>query len=262
MALLLLTIVIGLCAGIIMGMLGGGSGLALVPGISFILASATQISSTMIMHFAVGTTFAATLFFVLFTVYSQHKRQQVEWNLFFKLLPSLVIGTVIGNVAANHLPSHSLKIIFGIVILLLCIRILLQNDNQVIAKPWPGKTTVFTAGSFFGIVLGALGIAPFIVPFLRRYGVSMHKAIGTSTVCGLLFAFVGSITAILSGYHDTAFIPHALGYIYLPLILPLAISCLIAAEIGVRLAHKMSGNLLRKCYCLLLFVVGIIMLSC
>lgn len=258
--LLIITLLVGILAGLIMGMLGGGSGLVLVPGISIILAYYYPIPSAMVMQFAIGTTLAVTFFFVLFTVYSQHRRGAILWHLFNKLFISMGIGTIIGNTFAHKIPSGILKIAFGIVVLLLAIRFISSDDKKLKPKPWPKPLAVFTAGGFFGLVAGALGIAPFVVPYLKKYGVSMHQAIATSTACGLLFAFVGGATAMIVGWDATTQIQYALGYVYLPVFIPLFLGCLIFAEVGVRLAHKMSASLLKKIYCVLLFAVALKML--
>lgn len=261
MTLFIITLLIGLLAGLILGMLGGGSGLALVPGISFLLLNYyPAIPHDMVMQFAIGDTFLVTLLFGGFTTYTQHRRGLILWGHFRKLILSIILGTIVGNLITHALPSHVLRIIFGLLVLLLGIRMLFKNDVSTLPTPWPRPFFIFCAGLFFGLVCGALGIAPFVVPYLKRYGVSMHQAIATSTACGVLFALVGGITAALGGWHTTLSIPHTIGYIYLPLIIPLFLGCVIASEIGARIAHKLSAEVLKRFYCSLLFVVGIKML--
>ncbi len=261
MTLFIITLLIGLLAGLILGMLGGGSGLALVPGISFLLLNYyPTIPHDMVMQFAIGDTFLITLLFGAFTTYTQHCRGLILWGHFRKLILSIILGTVVGNLITHALPSHILRITFGVLVLLLGIRMLLKNHISTPSKPWPKPFSVFCAGSFFGLVCGALGIAPFIVPYLKRYGVSMHEAIGTSTACGMVFALVGGLTAALGGWHATLSIHHAIGYLYLPMIIPLFLGCVVASEIGARIAHKLSAETLKRFYCVLLFVVGVKML--
>ena len=62
----------------------------------------------------------------------------------------------------------------------------------------------------------------------------------------------------LSAYIANPLLPaHSLGFIYLPALLGIALTSMIFARFGARLAHKVSPRLLKRMFAALLLCVGI-----
>ena len=50
---------------------------------------------------------------------------------------------------------------------------------------------------------------------------------------------------------------HAIGYVYLPAAIGVALASVLSAPWGTRLAHRLSGEALRKVFALFLLLVGL-----
>ena len=53
---------------------------------------------------------------------------------------------------------------------------------------------------------------------------------------------------------------HALGYVYLPAAIGVAIASVFAAPVGTRLAHRLHGDVLKRIFALFLVVVALSLL--
>jgi len=95
------------------------------------------------------------------------------------------------------------------------------------------------------------------VPFLVWRSVPMQQAVATSSACGLPIAVAGALSFIVTGWHATALPSWSLGYVYLPALLGIAATSMLFAGFGARLAHRLSQDLLKRLFALLLLCVGI-----
>jgi uncharacterized membrane protein YfcA len=82
------------------------------------------------------------------------------------------------------------------------------------------------------------------------------RAVGTSSACGVA---IGLSSALGYAMHAPAgALPaHAIGYVYLPAAIGVALASVLSAPWGTRLAHRLSGEALRKVFALFLLLVGL-----
>lgn len=94
------------------------------------------------------------------------------------------------------------------------------------------------------------------VPLLVWRGVSPVKAVGTSSAGGVA---IGLASALGYAMHAPAgALPdHAIGYIYLPAAIGVAVASVVAAPYGTRLAHWISGAALKRVFALFMVVMGL-----
>jgi uncharacterized membrane protein YfcA len=128
----------------------------------------------------------------------------------------------------------------------------IKNINPLIMN----TIVAFTSG--LSIILG-IGGGIFLIPLLTLLHLPLKKAIGSSSLATLAVAFLGTITLLIPTIplKTTTF---STGYLYLPAFLPLALSAIIGAPIGVKLTHYLPTKILKKCFGLFLIVIGIFIL--
>ena len=97
------------------------------------------------------------------------------------------------------------------------------------------------------------------VPLLIWRGVAPVRAVGTSSACGVA---IGLSSAIGYALHAPAgALPHyAVGYVFLPAAIGVAIASVLAAPYGMRLAHRLSGTALKRVFALFLVSVAVALL--
>ena len=101
-----------------------------------------------------------------------------------------------------------------------------------------------------------IGGGSMTVPLLVWRGVRPVRAVGTSSACGVA---IGLSSAAGYALHAPAgALPaHAIGYVYLPAAIGVAVASVLAAPWGTRLAHRLSGDALRKVFACFLLLVAV-----
>ena len=90
--------------------------------------------------------------------------------------------------------------------------------------------------------------------------VTVHDAIGTSAAIGFPIAIAGTVGYIVNGLNVSGLPAYSLGYVYLPALAGIVGASVLTAPLGVRLAHSLPVDRLKRVFALLLFVMGTKML--
>ena len=117
---LILLIAIGIVTGIMAGMLGIGGAIIMVPSLVFILGFSQQIAQ--------GTSLAVMLPPIgALAAYNYWKAGQMNLKFALILAVCFIIGSYFGSKIALSLPEAALKKIFGILLLLVAVKMLLSK---------------------------------------------------------------------------------------------------------------------------------------
>jgi len=117
---LVILIVIGFLAGVVGGSLGLGGGIIIVPALVFILGLS--------QHEAQGTSLAVLLFPIgILAVVNYTKKGYVNFKFALILIVAFVLGSYLGSVISVHLPAKTLRKIFGIFMLLISLKMILDK---------------------------------------------------------------------------------------------------------------------------------------
>ncbi len=117
---LILLIIIGLMAGLFSGMFGVGGAIVVIPSLVFFLGLS--------QHQAQGTSLAFMIPPVtLMAAITYWKNGYVNWKFALVLAVVFVIGTYFGSMISVHLPEKVLKRIFGVVMLLIALKIIFSK---------------------------------------------------------------------------------------------------------------------------------------
>ncbi len=107
------------------------------------------------------------------------------------------------------------------------------------------------ASAIFGIGGGSL-----TVPYLNRYGVVMQQAVGTSAACGFPIAVAGALGFMIFGMQAQVNVPNTIGFVHIYAFLGISIMSFFTAKLGAKTAHALSPQILKKCFAVLLVIVG------
>jgi len=257
---MLLYLVVGVFAGLIAGLLGIGGGLLIVPCLAIILPY-EGVPPEFVMHMAVATTLAITVFTSLSAIRAHVKHGGILVDVFKKMVIGLLVGAMLGAMVAIFIPSHILKIIFGVVAFLIAARM----GFNVQPKPHhkvPGKMGLSIAAVILSFASSLVGLAGgvLVVPYLARCNVLMNNAVSTSAACTLPIAFSGGMTFLIIGLYQPG-LPHwSLGYVFLPALAGIAVMSMVFAPIGARLSKILPPETLKRIFAVFLVLVGINMM--
>lgn len=254
--------VIGIIAGFFGGLLGIGGGSVTLPLLFFVLRP-LGLADDDLMHIVIGTTFASMFFNAAASTYFHHMRGNIRWKITLALLPSLVLGPILGSYVATSLQGHVLRICFGMFQILMAAYFLLPRHKkvEVIDKtPHPLLLNVvaFTIGGI-GSILG-IGGGIIMVPFLDMMGMAIKKAIATSAFTSCIMLLVSAISFLLLGLDNPISLPHHIGFIYIPAFIVIGFFSVLGAPIGVRVVHLMPILPLKRLFAVALAVLGILLI--
>jgi uncharacterized membrane protein YfcA len=114
---ILILILIGVCAGLLSGFVGVGGGMIIVPGLIYLLGKG-QLE-------AQGTSLAVIMLPVgILGVMNYYKAGNVNINYALVIAIAFVLGSYFGSKYALKVPEHKIKVIFGVFLLYVAVRML------------------------------------------------------------------------------------------------------------------------------------------
>ena len=254
---LIVFLMVGAFAGLTAGLFGVGGGMIIVPALAFMLP-ALGVAENIVMQVAVGTSLAVISVTSISSMLAHHRRDGVLWDVFKTLALGLIVGALIGAVIADHVPSLVLKRLVGVSALLVAVKMWLDLKPKA-HTPLPGPIGLGIAGGLIGSASSVIGIGggSLTVPFLSWCSVPMRQAVGTAAAGGIPIAWAGMLGFIITGWDEPGRQAWSLGYVSLTGFAGIAIASVSVAPLGARLAHSLSPQLLKRCFAMLLFVIGV-----
>jgi uncharacterized protein len=253
-------LLIGLLAGVIGGLMGLGGGIVIVPALYFLFVW-QGFPAEVVMQLAVATSLATIIFTAISSTRAHHLRGAVLWSAVRGLTPGIIIGAVLGGFIVALVPSDTLRVAFGLFEIAVAAQIAFSARPPP-QRTLPGRGGQFAAGGLIGSLSTILGIGggTLTVPFLLWCNTGIHKAVATASACGLPIALVGTITLIISGWQQPDLPADTLGFVYWPAAAAIIVASIIAAPWGVRLAHALPVNILRRVFAVVLALIGLRMI--
>ena len=94
------------------------------------------------------------------------------------------------------------------------------------------------------------------VPFMTWCNVKIHNAVATSAALGFPIALAGTSANIYYGMNTPGLPPGSLGFVYLPALLVVSLTSVLAAPLGAKTAHRLPVRTLKKVFALTMFVLA------
>ena len=254
----LLFILLGMGSGLLAGLLGIGGGIVIVPAL-FFLFHALDFAPDTLMQLSVGTSLATMVITTSASAFVHYRRRSIIWAYTISFFPGILIGCIGGVILADYLHSMILAKVFGIFAILLGLYFLVfKKPHFHFGRPQAVKLS--SLGTVVGFLSSLLGIGggTIIVPILIGFSIPMKSAAGISSAATFFVSVVGTVAYYIAGL-DESHIHNALGYIYLPAFALISMGTLLTVSYGVKLAHKVHTEILKKIFSLLLIATGILM---
>ncbi len=242
---------LGLVVGTLSGLLGIGGGVILVPMLVLILPY-LGVSSDISVHMALGSSMATASMTLLSSVLVYNRRGVLDRNVFYRFLPGIVLGATAGPYIVHLLPSSVLKVIVGILMLALAINMAFDYEIPATRK-LPGTLAMIISGLLVAIASSFAGLsgAALIVPYLVWFGLSMNQAIGIAATCGLPLSIIGMMSYMIVGFETKGLPLGAIGYVYWPAVIFIAITSVPAAQIAARWSFSVPKIILKRALAIL-----------
>ncbi len=117
---IVILIIIGLSAGLVSGTLGVGGAIIIVPALVFFLSLS--------QHQAQGTSLAVLVFPVgILAFLNYYRHGYVNFKLALIMMVAFVVGSLLGSMIAVRINERLLRILFGILVIFLGIRMILKK---------------------------------------------------------------------------------------------------------------------------------------
>lgn len=257
-AMMLLT---GAVGGVLAGLLGVGGGIVIVPVLDLVLAS-IGIDSSVRMHVAVATSLATIIPTAISSSRAHHAKGAVDMAQLKRWGVAIFLGAIAGVLIASRVTGDVLSAVFGVVALLVAIKMLLPLEGRHIAEAIPGgpggQLLPFAIGGFSSMI--GIGGGTLSVPTMTLFNFPIHRAVGTAALFGLLISVPATIAFIVTGWNVPGLPTGSLGYVNLIGLAVIAPVSYVAAPWGARLAHALSKRHLSILFGLFLAVVSARML--
>jgi uncharacterized membrane protein YfcA len=114
-------------------------------------------------------------------------------------------------------------------------------------------------GLGIGAVSSLVGIGggSITAPWLLWHGYSAHRAVASAAACGYPIALAGTAAFAWLGEGEGP----ALGYVYVPAFLVIAVAGALTAPLGAALVHRSRPDLVRRVFGLFLLLTALRVLS-
>jgi uncharacterized membrane protein YfcA len=250
-------LVMGAIAGFLAGLLGIGGGMIMVPFMTMIL-TAKGFHEDVVVKMAVATSLATICFTSLSSVRAHHQRGAVLWPVVRLLSPGIVLGSLIGAQLAVAMPTQMLSLFFALFVAYSATQMLLDKKPQP-SRTLPGKLAMLGMGHVIGLISSLVGAGgAFVsVPFMTWCNVKIHQAVATSAALGFPIALAGTLGYVWAGWSLPAMPEGAVGYLYLPGLLIIAMASMSTAPLGARTAHRMDIRPLKRAFAFVLYALAI-----
>lgn len=256
-------VALGAVAGFLGGLLGIGGGVIIVPALIILLDTSglTGGDGLMTTLVAVGTSLASIIFTSAAAARAQIRAGMVEWEVVKRWAVPLILGSYLAGFVAAEMSVEVLRGLIGVFLLFVSV-VMLTSWKPSPHRTLPGVGPSIAIAGSAGLVSGLAGIGGgnVVVPTLVFCNTPVHRATATSSTLGLPIALAGSLGYITRGFGETTFADGFLGFVYLPAFAAIVAATVLAAPLGVRVAHGLSPTPLRRAFGLLLIAVAIRMI--
>jgi uncharacterized protein len=253
----------GVGVGFTTGLLGVGGGFIMVPVFYFLLLQ-LGFEPTLAIRVALGTSLAVIIPTAFSSAYGHYRKEQVDLKALIYLGLSGFVGAIFGGYTATNAPGDILRILFGLVLLMVALRMLVFKEPETFGTKTENIYIFLLLGFFVGIMSGLVGIggAVIMIPVLVIFlGFNMRQAVGTSSAVIVATALGGILIYVLNGLEVSGLPPWSLGYVNLLQLLIIIIFSVPLAQLGVWTSLKLPEKQLRYIFSLLMIYISLKMLG-
>jgi uncharacterized membrane protein YfcA len=251
----------GLVSGTLAGLLGVGGGIVIVP-VLFNVFPFLDIPEAIQMKLAVGTSLATIIPTSIQSARKHYARGAMDIPLLKAMVPSLLVGVLLGTLVAIWVRGSTLTAIFAVIALLVAINMGTTGVDARLRDTFPTGWLRQALGVFIGGISAMMGIGGGTVgvPLLNLCGTPIRSAVATSSAFGIIISIPAAIGFIYAGWGNPLLPPASLGYVNLigfALIVP---TSMLATPWGVHLAHTIPPLMLKRAFAVFLGITAVRMI--
>ena len=262
MSIYLLYGICGSIGGFLGGLLGLGGGIIFVPALFFIF-TLYGINSDHIMQSAVSTSLACVIISSLSATIKHNKNKLINWIVFYKMVPGLIAGSIAGALLITMLSSGTIKIYYGVLLLLISVYLILDKNNMDKIIDTKNKYRFINIFSFFTSSISTLlgiGGGTLTTPYFKYYGETMKRSIATAAACGVPIALFGIMITFLVNMFSGIFEKTIFDFISHDAFVIMSISTLVFSYIGAGMTFNSNTIVLKNIFSITLFITGLTIL--
>lgn len=247
--------VAGVFTGLMSGLFGIGGGIVVVPALLMIFAKQMNVSESVAIPMAAGTSLAIMIFTSFSSLLFHAYRGRVQWGIYWKLFPGIATGCIIGAILAGVLPTLFMKWLLAIVLILIGIKMLMSPAKTQHAN-FPNPYLHHSVSFIIGLQSGLLGIGGgmLIIPYLTWCGMKTKEMNPITVLVTITVALIGTCVFLQTGVGVPGRPEGSLGFIAANLVLFVALPSMIFAPVGVWLSDVLPVAYLR--YGFFLLIIG------
>jgi len=214
------------------------------------------------MHLAVGTSLAVIIPTSISSARAHYKRDAVDDEIARRWSPYIVLGTVIGILIASRVDGTVLTGVFGVVALVVAIKMMLPLDGRILAREVPRGALPATIPTTIGAISTMMGIGggSLTVVTLTLMNQPIHRAVGTSALFGLVISVPAAFGFVYAGWGNEMLPFGSFGFVNLIGFILIAPTTVLAAPLGAKIAHALSRRTLGFSFGVFLLLVAVRMI--
>ncbi|NIV17379.1 MAG: TSUP family transporter [Woeseiaceae bacterium] len=257
-SLVVAMLITGAAAGVLAGLLGVGGGIVIVPALEIALQT-IGVDAQVRMHIAVGTSLAVIIPTSISSAAAHYRRDAIDFDVIRFWSPLIFAGAIIGAVVAAQVSGRVLYAVFSIVALLVAANMMWPGQGRTVwsGVPRDAVGSSIPVGIGFISTLMGIGGGSMSVPAMTLMGRSIHRAVGTSSLLGLVIAVPAATGYGVAGWGNELTPAWSVGYVSLIGLAFIAPTTILFAPVGARIAHALSHRWLSGAFGAFLLAVAI-----
>lgn len=247
----------GALTGVLAGIFGVGGGAVIVP-VLYELFRILGVGEDVRMPLCVGTSLAIIIPTSIVSYRAHSKRGAVDRDILRAWAVPVVLGVLLGALAARFASPVVFKLVFVLVAGVNATR-LIGGFNWRLPGQMPKGIVLRSYGFITGILSSLMGIGGGQISnlLMMLHGRPIHQAVSTSAGLGILIAVPGAIGYMVSGFDKAGAPAFSIGYVSLLGFILFSPVSMVTAPLGVRIAHAMSKRTLELAFGIFLAIVAL-----
>ena len=255
-------------------LLGGVTGVASsylgIGGATIMIPAIYQIYPQINAQTVIGSSLCIIFFNSILNTYN-FKKSNIHFDkkIYLPLIPTLILGILIGAEVALYLSDLWLKRIFALVLFFLAIKTLYagKKDKSSEATFYPKLGVSFSIGIFTGFITGITGLGGGVILtafFLIYYKMKPKLVPAYNNLLMIVATFVGGLRYLFEKSEFEFSIPYSeflqLGHTHWFVIMCVFVGATFTSRLGVKLNHSTSEKTKNNIFVALLIFLSINML--
>jgi hypothetical protein len=260
---ILILVATGAAAGFAGGMMGLGGAFIMTP-LQYLVYTNMGLAPDVAIMTAFGTSLLVVLTTAISGAWRHHKNGEVNWKVAVIMGGCGLVFGFIGSTLASYIPGTALKITFGVIAIVSCIRMILstreRTEKEPVTNPWIWAAWAVPIGLLSGLlgVGGGILMIPIMVLALKF---RMHHAVANSLAVMIITSIGGIVGYIINGIGVAGRLPDSIGYIDPLSWVLLAVPAAVMAQVGAVTSHNLSGRRLTYIFLILMLYIGLRMIG-